>query len=62
MRVRIDAAGRIAEYSGRTAGAPHRWRCDAAGQTMAEVDPHLLPQGKMETALVVEVPIRFHLQ
>ncbi|SNS07384.1 outer membrane transport energization protein TonB [Humidesulfovibrio mexicanus] len=62
MRVRIDEAGRIAEYSVRTDGAPHRWLCDAAVQTMAEVDPHLLPQGKMETALVVEVPIRFHLQ
>ncbi|MHC1752702.1 TonB family protein [Humidesulfovibrio sp.] len=62
MRVRIDEAGRIAGYSVQPDGAPHRWLQEVSLETMALVDPQLLPEGRLEAALVVEVPIRFHLR
>jgi TonB family protein len=62
MRVRIDEAGRIAGYSVQPDGAPHRWLQEASLETMTQVDPQLLPEGRLEAALVVEVPIRFHLR
>lgn len=62
MRVRIDEAGRIAGYSVQPDGAPHRWLQEASLETMALVEPQLLPEGRLAAALVVEVPIRFHLR
>lgn len=62
MRVRIDESGRIAAYAVRQEDAPHRWLQEASLETMALVDPRLLAEDRLEAALVVEVPIRFHLR
>lgn len=62
MRVRIDESGRIAGYSAQADGSPHRWLQEASLETLAQVEPQLLPEGRLEAALVVEVPIRFHLR